>query len=70
MVHTIDLSKISYREYRRFFEMGLSEAEECTILGKAAGMTADEIAALPLTEWKRLVKQFQKTAAEPLADPN
>lgn len=70
MEFTIDLGKITIAEYRSLFKVEQSEADGDAIIGKAVGLTGDEVGALTMIDYKRLLKQFYATAREPLADPN
>lgn len=67
---TADLYKISQREYRSLFDKAQPAAEEDAIVGKAFGLTADEIADMPQPDYRLVVREFFDKAKEPLADPN
>lgn len=65
----IDLSKVRIGEYRELANSQMGDAKGDAVLGKAAGLTADEINALPFNDYRRLLKAFFKASSEPLADP-
>lgn len=67
---TIDLGKISVREWRALFDPKQPDADEYATVGRVAGLTAEQVAGLPLPEWQRLYRAILKKAQEPLADPN
>jgi len=69
-VLTVDLTKISIREYRALFAKDQPQAEEDATLAKAAGLTVEELLELSQPDYRRLVALFFEKAREPLADPN
>jgi hypothetical protein len=69
----IDMDAITISEYRALFKPITGDADqqrENEILGRAAGLTAEEVGNLPQREWRRVVKAILQAAQEPLADPN
>lgn len=69
-VLTVDLARVSIREYRALFAKDQPQADEDATLAKAAGLTVDELLALTQPDYRRLVALFFQAAREPLADPN
>lgn len=67
---TLDLGKISIREYRALFDKTQTRDDEDATMAKVAGMTVDELLDLPQPDYRRLTTAFMKKAAAPLADPN
>lgn len=67
---TINLGKVTVKEWRALFDPKQPDDEEYTIVGKAAGMTAEQVGSLSLPDWQRLYRAMLKKAQEPLADPN
>ncbi len=67
---TIDLEKVSIREFRNFAKGTMLAEEDDAILAKATGMTVEEIGNLPQPVYRRLLRDFFQAAQEPLADPN
>lgn len=69
-VITVDLNRVSIREYRALFVKDQPQAEEDATLAKAAGLTVDELLELGQSDYRKLAALFFKLAREPLADPN
>ena len=69
-VLTVDLTKISIREYRRLFKDETTTDEEDTLLAPCFGLTLEEWQSLPYPDYKRATKAFFERARDPLADPN
>lgn len=69
-VLTVDLTRVSIREYRALFVKDQPQAEEDATLAKAAGLTVEELLGLSQPDYRRLAALFFKLAREPLADPN
>lgn len=67
---TFDLSAYTVREYRSLFNRDQAAEEGDEIVGRAAGLTVDEVGSLAHVDYKRLLTAFFKRASEPLADPN
>lgn len=66
----IDLNKITIREFRALLQSGQADAEEYATIGKAVGMSADEVAELSYPDYKRLTRAWFDKARKPLDDPN
>lgn len=69
-VITIDLHRISMREYRAMVDTSQPREQGDATLAKAAGLTVEELLDLPQPDYRRLVGAVIKAAREPLADPN
>ena len=67
---TFDLFKITFGEWKGLFDPEESDQESDTKIARCAGLTYEELLALPLPDSKRLSAAFFKRAREPLADPN
>jgi len=67
---TFNLGKITLREFRALVDPARPDEEGDELLGRCAGLSAEEIASLPYPEYRRLTKAFFAAAREPLADPN
>ncbi len=65
-----DLLKVSQKEYRALFSNEQPDVEGDAIIGRACGLSAEEVADLPQPDYRRLVRAFFKKASEPLDDPN
>jgi hypothetical protein len=66
---SIDLYKVTRREFSRFGEKDTPEDEENAILAKAAGLKADEIPNLPQPDFDKIVIEFYKTRRDLMANP-
>ena len=64
-----DLYAISIKEYRRLFDVNQPDVEEYATVAKVTGLSADDIAALPMMEYRRLFKAMLDKAREPLENP-
>jgi hypothetical protein len=69
-VLTIDLYKITMREWRSMFAAGATQEQGDVICAKALGITADEFIDLPQPDYRLAQKALIDTAVKPLADPN
>lgn len=67
---TVDLYKISINDYRTILKKETTPDEEDEILGKAVGLSGDEVRELPYPDYRLLTKSFFDAARNPLADPN
>jgi len=65
-----DMMQITQREYRSLFDKDQKPEEEDAIIGKAFGLTADEVADLPQPDYRLLGREFFRAAKGPLDDPN
>ena len=69
-VLTVDLTKISIREYRRLYKSETTPDEEDVLLAPCFGLTLEEWQSLPFPDYKRATDAFSESARNPLADPN
>ncbi len=67
---TFDLYKISLAEFRNLLDPGRPNEEGDAIIGKATGMTAEQVGELPYPDYRLLVRHLFDKARNPLADPN
>lgn len=67
---TVDLNRITIREYRSLFDPAQAREDEDAIIAKAFGVTVEEMLDLSQPEYRRLTKIFFEKAREPLDDPN
>lgn len=67
---TFNLDALSMREFRALVRPEQTDAEEYAMLAKVSGLTPDDVADLPMLEYRRFAKAFITKATEPLADPN
>jgi len=66
---TLDMMKITAKEWRELIEPKQAERDEAAIIGKAADMTADAILALPQPDYRLLVDALVAIATKPLENP-
>jgi len=64
----IDLYALTVAEIREFLTAKKKDHEGDVILGKACGMTADELAALPFPDYRKITKEFWERMSDPLKD--
>lgn len=67
---TIDMSKITIKEYRTLFSPEQTAEEGDAVVGKTVGMTAEEIQALPQPDYRKLVAKFFEAAKAPIDEKN
>jgi len=65
---TVDLHKITIKEYRELMSTKDQEREDA-LIGQVVGLTVDELLELPQPDYRQVVAAFFETATEPLADP-
>lgn len=70
MDYKIDLSQVTIGDYRKIANGRITDNKGDDVLARAAGMTPEQLQALPFNEYRTLLRAFFKTAGEPLADPN
>jgi hypothetical protein len=64
---TIDLSKVTHREYAHFWgadDEQATDEEKSLFFQKICGLTAGEIEELPETEWRAFRAEFQAVCLE------
>jgi hypothetical protein len=67
---TVDVSNLTTLEWRKFIGSGGTEKDEDAVITKCTGLSADEIARLPIVEFKAIVRAIVRATQEPLTDPN
>ncbi len=67
---TIDLHRISMREYRAIFDDGQLQRDEDATVAKACGLDVDEYLDLPQPDVRLLIDAFLLAATQPLRVPN
>jgi hypothetical protein len=67
---TLDLYKISLQEFRYLIDPDRPNEEGDEIIGRAIGMSAEDVGKLPYPDYRLLVKVLFEKARNPLADPN
>ncbi len=67
---TLDLNKITLREYRALFDRLQKPEEEDAVLCRVFGLTLEEYQTLPYPTWRKLTELFFERARSPLSDPN
>lgn len=65
---TIDLYALSVAEIRLLLDTKREQHKGDEILGKAIGMTAEELAALPYPDYRKITKEFWQFVNDPLKD--
>lgn len=68
-VLSVDLHRISIKEYRALFVPEQPQADGDATLAKAFGLTADELLELSQPDYRLAVKTFFDAAKAPLDDP-
>jgi hypothetical protein len=69
-VLTIDLYKMTMREYRTLFDTKIKPEKDDVIYSKVLGLTTDELTDLPQPDWQRACLAVIDAARKPLSDPN
>ena len=64
----VDLYALTVADVRALMDVKKKQHEGDAILGKAVGMTAEELAELPFPEYRKLTRFFWECAADPLKD--
>lgn len=68
-VITVDLMKISTREFREMTDPKQPDKDEAINIAKACGISIEEILALPLPEYRLVASAFLRLATMPLQNP-
>lgn len=61
----LDMTKITLREFRELFKPSQDKTEEDKTLARVAGLTVEELQALPVPDWRSLAARFFEKAQEP-----
>ena len=67
---TIDLYKITIKEWRSLLDPKQKPEDEYKLLGQVSGLTAKQVESLPYPDFRRLGLKVAEKASNPLADPN
>lgn len=67
---TIDLYKITIKEWRALLNPEQKEDDEYALLAKVSGMKPKEVADLPYPDFRLLGQKVAEKASSPLSDPN
>lgn len=67
---TFDLSKMTYGQWLGLFDSRESDERSDKTVARTAGMSYEDLKALPFIEYKRLFSALTKKARSPLSDPN
>lgn len=67
---TFDLNKVTRKEYADLVSGKLTNEQDDEIVGKACGLTSEQVSKLGYLDWRKAAQAFFKKAREPLADPN
>ena len=65
---TIDLYALTVAEIRSLLDTKREQHKGDEILGKAVGMTAEELASLPYPDYRKITKVFWQLVNDPLKD--
>jgi hypothetical protein len=69
-VLTIDLHRMTMREYRTLFDVKVASENDDVVYSKVLGITADELADLPQPDWRAACLAVIDAARKPLENPN
>jgi hypothetical protein len=64
----IDLYALSVADVRSLLDVKKKQHEGDELLGKAVGMTAEELAALPFPDYRKITRVFWQCISDPLKD--
>ena len=68
---TVDIGRISVREYRALFNPEQKQDDEDSTLAKVAGLAVDELLDLSQSDYRRIITAMLADAKQPLdADPS
>ncbi|HNZ02390.1 MAG TPA: hypothetical protein PLS77_14160 [Anaerolineaceae bacterium] len=68
---TVDIGRISVREYRALFNPEQKQDDEDSTLAKVAGLAVDELLDLSQPDYRRIITAMLADAKQPLdADPS
>ena len=68
---TVDIGRISVREYRALFNPEQKQDDEDSTLAKVAGLAVDELLDLAQPDYRRIITAMLADAKQPLdADPS
>lgn len=64
----VDLDLVTVAEYRSLFDKDQPKEEEDAIIGKAYGLSGEELRGLGLMQYRRAIDQFFAAARDPLPE--
>lgn len=64
-----DLTKVTAGEYKKLVANKLTDDEDAELIGRACGMTLEEMNALDIVAYRQLFREFYMKVREPV-DPN
>ncbi|MHC4334125.1 MAG: hypothetical protein ACYSUV_10300 [Planctomycetota bacterium] len=67
---TIDLYKVTIKEWRDLLNPEQAEEDEYATLAKVCGMKPEEVAGLAYPDFRLLGQKVAEKASNPLSDPN
>ena len=67
---TVDLNKVSTREFREMTDPRQPDRDEAITIAKACGMTVEEIINLPFPDYRLIGNAFMRLATKPLENLN
>jgi len=67
---SINLYEITQAEFRSMQDPKQKSTDEDALIARVSGMAAEEYAALPFPDAKRINREFVRLALSPIADPN
>ena len=65
---TVDLYNLTVSDVRALLDVKKKQHEGDELLGKAVGMTAEELAELPFPDYRKLTRFFWQCVTDPLKD--
>ena len=68
-VVTVDLMKISTREFREMTDPRQPQKDEAICIAKSCNLSVEEILSLPLPDYRLVASAFLRLATMPLANP-
>ena len=67
---TVDLNKVSTREFREMTDPKQPDRDEAITIAKACSMTVEEIVNLPFPDYRLIGNAFMRLATKPLENLN
>ena len=68
-VITIDLRRISHKDFLRLMKSQDDDPEQARLLGQVCGLSADEIDNLSQEDWLRLLKNIVDASRDAVLNP-
>ena len=67
---SIDTAKITWGEWRRFFNGKDTQKDEAAFIEKATGIAPEKQDAMLRDDMRRIIQGIIRVGSQPLADPN